>query len=301
MVLLMVIMAGAGNMKAQEFVPLYPGTIPGAKTVPGNYRELTEEGTDGITRVSKVSQPGFYAFLPSKDKATGAAVIICPGGGYGILAISHEGYDVARQFNAIGVAAFVLKYRLPSDEIMTDKFFGPLADAQQAIYQLRKNASRWAVNPAKIGIMGFSAGGHLAATLTVHYEDVKIENQERLSLRPDFSILIYPVVSFGASAHTGSVANLIGKNGTAEQKDYFSCEKQVNAQTPPTFMVHANDDKVVPPDNSILFDQALVKAGVPAELHLYQKGGHGFGLHNKTTTDEWFGRLQHWMSASKIL
>jgi len=301
MVLLMAIMAGAGNVSAQEFVPLYPGTIPGAKPVPGNYRELTEEGTDGITRVSKVSQPGFYAFLPSKEKATGAAVIICPGGGYGILAIGHEGDEVARQFNAIGVAAFVLKYRLPSDEIMKDKFFGPLSDAQQAIYLLRRDASRWAINPAKIGVMGFSAGGHLAATLTVHYGDVKIENQEQLSLRPDFSILIYPVVSFGASAHTGSVANLIGKDGTDVQKDYFSCEKQVNAQTPPTFMVHANDDKVVPPDNSILFDQALVKAGVPAELHLYQKGGHGFGLHNKTTTDEWFGRLQHWMSASKIL
>lgn len=174
-------------------------------------------------------------------------------------------------------------------------------DAEQAIYLVRKNAAKWDINPSKIGIMGFSAGGHLASTLTVHYDDVKILNPEKLSLRPDFSILIYPVISFGTFAHQGSAVNLIGKNGTAGQKEYFSNEKHVNADTPPTFLVHANDDGGVPVENSILFNQALVKNKVKAEMHLYQGGGHGFGLNNKTTTDDWFERLKNWMKANKWL
>jgi acetyl esterase/lipase len=195
----------------------------------------------------------------------------------------------------------VLKYRLPSDAIMEDKSTGPMMDAEQAIYLVRKNAMKWGVDPAKIGIMGFSAGGHLASTLTVHYDDLKIPNPEKLSLRPDFSILIYPVISFGTFAHQGSAINLIGKNGTAEQREYFSNEKHVNANTPPTFLVHANDDGGVPVENSILFNQALVKNKVKAEMHLYQGGGHGFGLNNKTTKDDWFERLKNWMTANKWL
>ncbi|WP_316817046.1 alpha/beta hydrolase [Pedobacter nyackensis] len=288
-------------LKAQEIVNLYPGAIPGAKVTPETYVENAETGTDGITRVSKVSQPTLTVFLPPKEKATGAAVIICPGGGYGILAISHEGYDVAKRFNDIGVAAFVLKYRLPSAEIMKDPSFGPLQDAQQAIYMVRLNAKQWNIMPSKIGIMGFSAGGHLAASLTVHYDDVKIQNEKQLSLRPDFSILIYPVVTFGAATHMGSRKNLLGEAATEAQLKYFSNETGVNSQSPPTFMVHANDDKAVPSENSILFNQALVKAGVKAEMHLYQAGGHGFGLKNKTTTADWFKLLESWMKDSKFL
>jgi len=286
---------------AQQEIKLYEGKIPGSKVTPADYKEESPKGADGITRTAKVSEPTIAAFLPAKEKANGAAVIICPGGGYGILAIDHEGYNVAKRFNDLGVAAFVLKYRLPSDAIMEDKSIGPLMDAQQAMYVVRKNAAKWNVNPAKIGIMGFSAGGHLASTLTVHYNDVKIADKEQLSLRPDFSILIYPVISFNAFTHQGSAVNLIGKEGTAEQRDYFSSEKHVTADTPPTFLVHANDDGGVPVQNSILFNEALVSHKVKAEMHLYQGGGHGFGLNNKTTSDDWFERLRNWMSANKWL
>ncbi|HEY0174997.1 MAG TPA: alpha/beta hydrolase, partial [Pedobacter sp.] len=197
--------------------------------------------------------------------------------------------------------AFVLKYRLPSDSIMVDKSFGPLQDAEQAIYLIRKNAGTWNINPAKVGIMGFSAGGHLASTLTVHYRDIKIENQEKFNLRPDFAILIYPVISFLSSPHTGSLKNLIGVNGTPAQKEYFSNELHTDAQTPISFLVQANDDHTVPVENSILFNQALLSNKVPVEMHLYQAGGHGFGLHNKTTSDQWFDRLQNWMTANSLL
>ncbi|MEJ2904671.1 alpha/beta hydrolase [Pedobacter panaciterrae] len=298
--LLMILMCTA-NLNAQEIVKLYPGVIPGSKPAPADFKETAPVGDDGIIRISKVSEPTLTVFLPSKEKATGAAVIICPGGGYGILAINHEGYNVAKRFNDIGVAAFVLKYRLPNDAIMVDKSFGPLLDAEQAIYLVRGQANKWNVDPAKIGIMGFSAGGHLASTLTVHYNDVKIENKEKLSLRPDFSILIYPVISFIESPHTGSANNLAGANATQAQKEYFSNEKHVTPQTPPTFLVHANDDNGVPVQNSIIFNQALVANKVKAEMHLYQGGGHGFGLNNKTTSDDWFERLTNWMKSNKFL
>jgi acetyl esterase/lipase len=288
------------SLLAQEILPLYEGSIPGSKPVPSTYKEGTRSGSSIATHVVKVSVPQLIAFLPAKDKANGAAVIICPGGGYGVLAIGHEGYDVAKKFNEIGVAAFVLKYRLPSDEILLDKSFGPLMDAEQAIYLVKKNASRWNLKSDKIGIMGFSAGGHLAASLTVHYDDVKIQNDEKLNLRPDFSILIYPVISFGEFAHQGSVKALLGKEGTEVQKDYFSTEKHVTKNTPPTFLVHANDDSGVPVQNSLLFNNALLKNKVNAELHLYQNGGHGFGLDNKSTKDEWFDRLKNWMDANQF-
>lgn len=300
-VLFMTSLISVAGLRAQENVLLYPGAIPGSKPTPVDFKEIIENGKDGILRVSKVSQPTLSVFLPVKEKATGAAVIICPGGGYGILAIGHEGYDVAKKFNEIGVAAFVLKYRLPDNAIMLDKSFGPLQDAQQAIYELRRNALKWNINPEKIGVMGFSAGGHLAASLTVHYGDVKIENKENLDLRPAFSVLIYPVISFRESPHTGSAKNLAGPNLTEEQKDYFSNEKYVNARTPVTFLVHANDDQTVPVENSVVFNRALVKAGVKSEMHLYQGGGHGFGLNNKTTADQWFDRLVNWMKANKII
>ncbi|ETZ19618.1 alpha/beta hydrolase [Pedobacter sp. V48] len=298
--LLMILMCTA-NLNAQEIVKLYPGVIPGSKPAPADFMETAPVGDDGIIRISKVSEPTLTVFLPSKEKATGAAVIICPGGGYGILAINHEGYNVAKRFNDIGVAAFVLKYRLPNDAIMVDKSFGPLMDAEQAIYLVRGQAKKWKVDPEKIGVMGFSAGGHLASTLTVHYNDVKIENKEKLSLRPDFSILIYPVISFIESPHTGSANNLAGAHATQTQKEYFSNEKHVTPQTPPTFLVHANDDNGVPVQNSIIFNQALVANKVKAEMHLYQGGGHGFGLNNKTTSDDWFERLTNWMKSNKFL
>lgn len=294
-------MTGITTVKAQEIMDLYPGNIPGAKAVPSTYKEIDVVKEGKVTSGTKVSRPTLTMYQPDASLSNGTAVIICPGGGYSHLALGHEGEEVARKFNTYGVTAFVLKYRLPSDSIMTDKSFGPLQDAEQAIYLVRKNAVKWKVNPAQVGIMGFSAGGHLASTLTVHYADVKIENREKLSLRPDFSVLIYPVVSFISSPHTGSVKNLIGAEGTAAQKDYFSNERHVDANTPITFLVHANNDATVPVENSILFNQAMVKNKVAVETHLYQAGGHGFGLHNKTTSDEWFDRLTNWMKANSLL
>ncbi|MGY4383674.1 acetyl esterase/lipase [Pedobacter sp. UYP24] len=299
--LLAMMLFSVASLKAQEVVNLYKGTVPGSKPIPADYIEDSPMGTDHITRSSKVSIPTMIVYQPAKEKATGAAVIICPGGGYGILAIDHEGYNIAKRFNEFGVTAFVLKYRLPSDAIMKDKTFGPLMDAQQAIYLVRKDAAKWGVNPNKIGIMGFSAGGHLASTLTVHYDDVKIENKEKLSLRPDFSILIYPVITFGEYTHQGSLNALLGNAPTSAQIAYFSNEEHVNANTPPTFLVHANDDGAVPVQNSLRFDEALVKNKVKAEMHVYQGGGHGFGLHNPTTSDDWFERLHNWMKDNKFL
>jgi acetyl esterase/lipase len=294
------LMIGLQTLKAQQVVELYPGAIPGAKVAPASYKEIQTVKDGKVTGLSKVFHPTITMYEPAAGKGSGTAVIICPGGGYQHLAIGHEGDEVARRFTENGITAFVLKYRLPDDTTMVDKSFGPLQDAEQAIYLLRKNAAKWKIDPAKVGIMGFSAGGHLASSLTVHYRDSKIENKEKISLRPDFAILLYPVISFTAPTHAGSVKSLIGADGTPEQKEYFSNEKHVDAQTPITFLVHANNDNAVPVGNSILFNEALVKNKVAAEMHLYQGGGHGFGLHNKTTSDDWFERLQNWMKANKL-
>ncbi|WP_293302899.1 alpha/beta hydrolase [Pedobacter sp. UBA4863] len=286
------------NANAQEVISLYGGAIPGAKPTPASYVEENDLVKDGTARITKVSKPELYIFKPKNP--TGAAVIICPGGGYTLLALDKEGLKVAKRFQEIGITAFVLKYRLPSDLIMKDKTIGPLQDALQAIYLVRKNAASFGVNPAKVGIMGFSAGGHLASSASTHYADMKIDNEDNISLRPSFSILIYPVITFGQYTHAGSVLRLLGEKPTDEQRKYFSSERQVTAETPPTFMVHANNDKAVPVQNSLRYNEALVKNGVPAELHIYQAGGHGFGLFNKTTNDDWFERLKNWLQANKI-
>ena len=201
----------------------------------------------------------------------------------------------------MGVTAFVLKYRLPSDLIMVDKSIGPLQDAQQAVKLIREKAVEFKINPAKIGIMGFSAGGHLASTLGTHFSKSEIENKNNTNLRPDFMVLVYPVISFGEFAHKGSKNNLIGLNPSEEQVKLYSNELQVSGDTPPTFLVHANDDKTVPSENSLDFIRKLKQVGVKSELHLYQTGGHGFGLDNKTTKDQWLERVKNWMQASSLL
>lgn len=294
-----IILTAFMQTEAQQVIPLYNATIPGSKTAPADFKETAETGTDGVLRISKVTTPTLTVFAPAK--ANGTAVIICPGGGYSILAFEKEGTLVAKKFAELGVTAFVLKYRLPNDAIMVDKSLAPLQDALQAIYLVRKNAAVWGLLPNKIGVMGFSAGGHLASSLSVHYNDMKIENQENMSLRPDFSVLIYPVISFGQYAHTGSVKNLLGDQPTLLQRRYFSSELQVNGATPPTFLVHANNDGTVPVKNSLLYDEALARNKVPAEMHIYQEGGHGFGLYNKTTKEDWFESLKSWMQQNKWL
>jgi acetyl esterase/lipase len=280
---------------AQDSKPikLYPKGVPNSKPAPAGYAERNEKN-----RVSMVTDPVLTPFFPEKGKVNGTAVIICPGGGYSRLAMDHEGTAVAQKFAGIGITAFVLTYRLPSDAIMVDKTIGPLQDAQRAVQILRERAQEWGINPARVGIVGFSAGGHLASTAITHFNKAVIDNKSNISLRPDFGVLIYPVISFGSIGHTGSKDNLIGKMPTPEMVDLYSNEKQVTANTPPAFLVHAEDDKTVPVMNSIVFYEAMIKAGVKGELHLFQAGGHGFGLINKTTKAEWFNDCKFWMDAN---
>ncbi|MFT3936511.1 MAG: alpha/beta hydrolase [Chitinophagaceae bacterium] len=279
---------------AQEIIPLYDKKIPGAISIAN--REKSEIGKDGILRISKVSEPTLLYFPAPKDKANGTAVIICPGGGYAILAASHEGTDVAKVFNEWGVTAFVLKYRLPDDSTMEHKENGPLQDAQRAFQLVRNNAKKYGVEKNKIGIMGFSAGGHLASTAGTHFNHPVSKDLEHTNLRPDFMILLYPVISLTDSlAHMGSRTNLIGKTPTQEKINYYSNELQVTKETPPTFLVHAKDDGGVKVQNSIAFYDALQKNGVPSEIHLFEKGGHGFGMNNKTTDEKWMDWLKVWM------
>ena len=282
----------SGLAQSVSEMPLYAGTVPGSK--PSSIKEQIIFVNGGV-RISNVITPTLTKFSPAKPNGT--SVIICPGGGYGRLAIDHEGVEVAKAFNEIGVTAFVLKYRLPNDTIMIDKTTGPLQDAQQAIRTVRKQAISWGLNPNKIGIMGFSAGGHLAATAATHYDLIADPTiKDTISVRPDFAILIYPVISFYDSiTHKGSKLNLIGKNPSVELSNKFSNELQVTKKSPPAFLVHAGDDGTVPVENSIRFYQACIKNSVPVEMHLYPKGGHGFGMHNKTTNDQWFDRLMNWM------
>ncbi len=283
---------------SQVVFPLYEKEIP--NSIPGADEEQSIK--EGITRISKVSVPTLTMYTPASGKSNGTAVIICPGGGYGILAIDHEGYDVAKKFTEMGVTAFVLKYRLPNDKIMVDRSIGPLQDAQRAIQMVRNNASKWKVNRKRIGIMGFSAGGHLASTAGTHFNHAVISNPKNTSLRPDFMLLIYPVISFQDSlTHSGSKNNLIGKNADSLKKALYSNELQVNKKTPPTFLVHAKDDGAVKVENSILFNQALLKNQVPTEMYLYEKGGHGFGLNNKTSEVKWMDLLEKWMMKMKFI
>jgi acetyl esterase/lipase len=278
-------------------MPLYPKGIPNSKPTPATYVEKTDKSS----WITGVSEPTLTAYLPAKGKANGAAIVVCPGGGYSGLANAHEGMAICQEFNKIGVTAYLLKYRLPSDDIMVDRSIGPLQDAQMAILTVRKNAKEWGINPAKIGIIGFSAGGHLASTEGTHFDKPVIENKENISLRPDFMMLIYPVISFGEQAHVGSRENLVGKTPSAAQVDLYSNEKQVTANTPPTFLVHAQDDNVVPVQNSLMFYDALLKNKVKAEMHLFQEGGHGFGMTNSKNKDKWFDWAANWLDENEFL
>jgi acetyl esterase/lipase len=283
---------------AQQVMPLYGDSIPNSRPGKDEEHSETAAGTGHIS-LSKVSHPTLSVFMPEKDKAIGMAIIVCPGGGYSHLAIGHEGFDVARKLNEIGIAAFVLKYRLPNDGTMLNKELGPLQDAQRAIQLVRQHAGSWGIDPGRVGIMGFSAGGHLASTAGTHFTKAVIANKENISLRPDFLILLYPVISFTDSlAHKGSRDNLIGANPSEAKIREYSNEEQVTAYTPPAFLVQAGDDRTVKVQNSIVFYQALTQHGVPAELHIYPKGGHGFGLHNPTTKDDWIERLRNWLDAN---
>lgn len=287
------------NMYHQEkpfTLQLWQGRIPGA--VNGAEKKWPKPSEEDRC-IERISNPEIEVFLPAAGKATGTAVLIMPGGGYGKVCIHHEGYDLARWFAERGVAGIVLKYRLPSDELMIDKSIGPLQDAQEAMRLIRSNAKKWKIDSQKVGVMGFSAGGHLASTLSTHYKENVYESQYKTSARPDFSILIYPVISFDEGiTHMGSRISLIGNAPDSATVKRFSNEIQVTKDTPPAFLVHSADDKAVPVMNSIKYFEALQQHQVPAELHIYQRGGHGYGVGEKDSAESaWPEACLNWMKA----
>lgn len=295
-IFLFCVIVSMNKLFAQETSPLYLDKIPNSKQAAN---EEKSEERNGITIVSKISEPTLSYFPAPGQDQTASAVIIFPGGGYAINALSHEGLDVARKFNEIGISAFVVKYRIPDDRTMLNKEIGPLQDAQQAIKVAREQASKYKIDPERIGIMGFSAGGHLASTAGTHFKETHISNEKNTSLRPNFMILIYPVISFQDDiGHRGSRNNLLGNDPSKEKVNLYSNELQVTKETPPSFLVHASDDKTVAVANSIKFYESLVKQNIPAEMHIYQEGGHGFGLNNPTTEDDWFLTCKHWLKAN---
>ena len=269
-----------------ELLPLWEGTVP--FQVKSDFEEIWEE--KDIIRIRDVHTPTLEIYLPAKRNATGQAVMICPGGGYGILAYDWEGRDVAKLLNANGIAAFVLKYRLPNFETQTNPTMVPLSDAQQGIRLIRKNAAKWNLSEHQIGVMGFSAGGHLACSLSNLYELNATDKESSISARPDFSILVYPVISMGTGeeVHIGSRDNLLGENAGDELRNQFSLAKQVHTDTPPTFILHSVDDQAVPIANSLIYIDALLEHNIDHEAHLYPHGGHGYGLGVE------HGRLSAW-------
>lgn len=285
------------NMKAQhQEIEIWNDGVPNAITS-SNYAEKYEEA---IGKMSKVSHPTLTVFVP--ENPNGTSVVICPGGGYAYLSIKKEGYDTAKWFNSIGITAFVLKYRLPSDEIMKDKSIGPLQDVQEAVRYIRRNAKKWNLDTDKIGILGYSAGGHLAASLSTKYDEVIYTLTDSVSAKPDFSLLIYPVLSMkDGITHKGSKNKLLGKEASDEMKNSFSTEDLVDAQTPLTFLVHALDDQGVPAENSIQYLLALQKHQVISEIHLYQNGGHGFGLGKEGTSRFWTKHCEDWLRTNQFI
>lgn len=253
--------------------------------------------------ILKVTNPTLKAYLVDNNNDKNTAVVICPGGAYRLLSHIKEGEKIAEWFNALGVSAFVLKYRLPSSSIMKDRTIGSLQDVQEAIRTLRRNAKKWNLNPDKIGVIGFSAGGHLASTVSTHFKD-KVYVSDTISARPDFSMLIYPVISMQEGiTHGGSRSRLLGKNPSKELIEFYSNEMQVNENTPPTILIHATDDRAVSVENSINYYLALKTHKVPAELHIYQDGSHGFGLGRggNYSHNQWPAACENWLRINKFI
>ena len=279
-------------------LPLWPEGIP-------NYKEtatVEKWDTSDIIAVTNVQNPEIAVYLPAKRQATGQAVIICPGGGYWALAYDFEGIDVAKWLNSKGIAGIVLKYRLPTSDGQIVPYESPLMDAKQAMRLVRYHAEEWNINPERIGIMGFSAGGHLASTLGTHFDYGNLYSTdlvERISCRPDFMILMYPVITMTKPfMHKGSRNALIGEFPETTLAENYSNELQVTDDTPPTFLIHAGDDKGVPVNNSLVFYQALVDNDIPAEMHIYPTGGHGFSLAiNKGHLSQWTDSCIEWIKS----
>lgn len=295
---LVLIHYGLLQAEAQKNIQLYHNEIPNShKCINREYSE-SNPVVDSLTY--KVSVPSMQIFFPGIQKENQTAVIICPGGGYGVLLTKREGSDIAKKFVENGVVAIVLKYRLPDSVSMKNPAIGPLQDLQKAIFSVRQNAKLWGINPGKIGVMGFSAGGHLAASAGVHNKKFWVDTTARKDINPDFMILINPVISFTEEiGHKGTRKNLLGSATTRNQIDFFSNEFHVDESTSPAFLVHNSTDSVVVVENSLLFFEKLRKFKIPAEIHIYEKGEHGFL--SWPSLNEWFGRCINWMKGRELV
>jgi len=286
-----------GKLHAQNEVINLWKNIP--NSIETSEKESIEKGN--IIKIFKVKNPTLEIYTPSKRNATDKAIIICPGGGYGMLAYDWEGTEIAKWFNSKGITAFILKYRLPDSKSLKTPYKAPLQDAQRAIRWVRSNAVNFKINPNKIGIIGFSAGGHLAATLGTQFNtknEFKEESLDIISARPDFMALIYPVITMKDDyTHKGSRNKLLSKNPTKELIEQYSNELQVTKNTPPTFLVHSSNDNAVPVENSLQFYKALNDKNIPVEMHIYPTGKHGYSLaiHQKGYLHTWVDRLYDWI------
>ena len=290
----MVLIGMTEYLKAQnQEIQVWENEIP-TSIKSNDYKEVKVFEKGILNQVSRVTVPTMSVFSP--EIANGTAILIFPGGGYTNLSIDKEGFKVAQWLNSLGITAFVLKYRLPSDIIMEDKTIGPLQDAQEAMRFIRRNTEKWNLRAHRIGIIGFSAGGHLAATLATHYNDVVYKVSDSVSAKPDFSILIYPVISMEENiSHKGSRNKLLGISPSNELIEKYSNEKQIDSLTPPTFLAHAIDDKSVPVENSMQYFLALKQHAIPSEIHLYQTGKHGFGLGREGSSKNWTKQCEEWL------
>jgi acetyl esterase/lipase len=290
------------NVLAQnKTIALWEEKIPG-EILSVSYEENEIYSENELLSTSNVKIPTITIYTPNETSANGTSVILFPGGGYSHLSMNKEGTKIAKWFNSLGITAFVLKYRIPSDEIMKDKTIGPLQDAQEAVRTVRRNAKKWNLDSNKIGVIGFSAGGHLVATLSTCYEEKTYESIDKTSPQPNFAILIYPVISMDSEiTNKGSREKLLGLNPSQELINKFSSELHVNSTTPPTFIVHASDDKSVPVENSINYYLALKNKKVQTEMHIYEKGGHGFGLGIIDTSKNWTNDCVNWLKSNNYL
>jgi len=296
--LMAVLFLGASVITAQDFrIPLWNDYIPNYQDV--GEKEISNDDAD-IEHYRIVTNPDISVYLPAKKNSSGQAVLIIPGGGYGVVVYKWEGTDIAKWLNAYGITGIVLKYRLPhmKSNIVRDK--SPLLDASRAMKIIRANADKWHIDKNNIGVMGFSAGGHLASTLGTHYDrdgNEGIDDIDTINSRPDFMVLMYPVITMDETfTHMGSRKNLLGENPSQELIDYYSNEKQITKNTPTTFLVHSSDDDAVPVENSIRFYESLHKHGVKAEMHIFEYGGHGFALaSDKGYLESWKDLCIDWL------
>ena len=291
-ILIAVIILFALQAKAQDIIPLWPqGKMP-------NTKGLAIKDSIVNERAIQIVNPYMYAFFPSKDDNNGAAIIIFPGGGYHHVTYNLSGFQLAKWFNTMGISAFVVNYRLPTSPDLVHRELAPLQDAQRAIKLVRANAVKWHINPAKIGVQGASAGGHLAAMVGNFTEDIAMVNDglDSISAHPNFMILVSPVVSMGIDAHKGSKSNLLGDKPSQQLIDKYSMELQVTNATPPCFIADAFNDKTVPPINSLLLYKALLEKNISTSFHVFPQGGHSIGVNNNPgSTEQWKTLCEAWL------